>query len=145
MTTTTTIDGYVDKFLGTWACTNPCHLCSESLDLLRIILHQSQADTISSPYMESTSVITATSIIIIAYDNDPRQHPWWAEILYPNTTITILFTIPILILTWTMTCWVLISLERWATLLARVTTCDSRRCKVLIKLCKMSQIHGFAR
>ena len=50
MTTTTTIDGYVDEFLGTWACTNPCHLCSESLDLLRIILHQSQADTISSPW-----------------------------------------------------------------------------------------------
>ena len=29
-------DGNVDKFLGTWACTNPCHLCSESFDLLRI-------------------------------------------------------------------------------------------------------------
>ena len=145
--TTTTIDGNVDEFLGTWACTNPCYLCSESFDLLRISPQSSSS--VTSWYdiitMESAIVITAISIIIIAYDNDHRQHPWCAEFLYPNTITTILFTIPILILTWTMTCWVLISLERWATLLARVTTCDSSRCKVLIKLCKMSQIHGFAR
>ena len=45
MTTTTTIDGNVDEFLGTWACTNPCHLCSESFDLLRISPQSSSSVT----------------------------------------------------------------------------------------------------